>query len=120
MNDHVKMRLLGAVILISAANAATIGTSTPAQPLTVERIVALPTREQPAWRAYLERSTRQLRADRAALDRELKAAGLKTPLVPPSGSAARSIPLDRPAVWYSGPEARRIADIVVSFQTPAG
>ena len=32
----------------------------------------------------------------------------------------RGIPLNRETAWYGGDEARRIADIVVSFQTPAG
>ncbi len=109
-----------AVSLAATASAATIGTSTPALPLTAERIATLPGKEQASWRAYLDRSARQMKADRAALKTELEQAGLKQSLNPPSGSAARSIPLDRPAAWYAGPEARRIADIVVSFQTPAG
>lgn len=104
----------------SALCAAIIGTSTPAPPLTPERIATLPRERQAAWTEYLDRSIRQMQADRAALASELKRAGLARPIVPPSGAAARSLPLDRPAAWYAGPEARRIADIVVSFQTPAG
>jgi len=46
--------------------------------------------------------------------------GLKIPLVPPSGYSARSIPLNQPASWYGSDEARRIANIIISFQTPAG
>src|SRR5208283_2293990 len=45
---------------------------------------------------------------------------IKQPLVPPSGRSVRSIPLNRPAAWYGESEARRVADIIVSFQTPAG
>jgi PelA/Pel-15E family pectate lyase len=30
------------------------------------------------------------------------------------------MPLNKPAEWYRGAEARRVADIIVSFQTPAG
>jgi PelA/Pel-15E family pectate lyase len=100
--------------------AAIIATSTPAPALTVERIATLPHNQQAAWTEYLNRSSRQMQADRAALAAELKRAGLAQAIVPPSGMAARSLPLDRPEEWYGGPEARRIADIVVSFQTPAG
>lgn len=100
--------------------AAIIGTSTPAPPLTAERIATLPRSRQAAWNEYLDRSIRQMQADRAALAAELKRAGLSQAVVPPSGAAARSLPLDRPAEWYGGPDARRIAAIVVSFQTPAG
>lgn len=63
---------------------------------------------------------RQMSADRAVLAAELKQAGMATALVPPSGFNARSMPLDRPAEWYASTDARRVADIVLSFQTPAG
>ncbi|MGD0652292.1 MAG: pectate lyase [Verrucomicrobiia bacterium] len=100
--------------------AAIIGTNPPAQSLTAERIAALPAAQQPAWKKYLERSGRQLRADRNFLQKEMRGHGMKESVVPPSGSAARSVPLNRPAAWCGGAEGRHIADIVVSFQTPAG
>lgn len=101
-------------------SAAIIGTSTAAPPLTAERIATLPRGRQRLWKEYLDRSVRQMAADRAALAAELQRAGVKLPLVPPSGFGARSLPLDRPAEWYAGPDARRLADNAVSFQTPAG
>jgi hypothetical protein len=107
---------LGAV----AALGAVIGANVAALPLTEDRIAALPAAQQPAWRKYLSRSAAQMQNDRAALQTEMKKAGLSAPLIPPSASAAKSIPLDKPAAWYAGAEARLIADIVVSFQTPAG
>jgi PelA/Pel-15E family pectate lyase len=102
------------------ASAAVIGASVAAPSITSERIAALPRAQQAVWRDYLARSARQLQADRAFLQNELKTAGLASELIPPNGSAARSMPLNRPAAWYGSAEARRIADIVVSFQTPAG
>jgi PelA/Pel-15E family pectate lyase len=39
---------------------------------------------------------------------------------PQLGFSTRSMPLDREASWYGSPEARHIADVIVSFQTPAG
>jgi PelA/Pel-15E family pectate lyase len=104
----------------SCAPAAVIGESVAPQPITADRIAALPRAQQAAWRDYLARSVRQMGADRAFLQAELKSAGLPSELIPPNGSAARSIPLNKPAEWYGGGEARRIADIIVSFQTPAG
>jgi PelA/Pel-15E family pectate lyase len=108
------------VLCVSALSAATIGKSVTPPPLTRDRIATLPEKDRAPWLAYLDRSDRRMRADRVALDAELKSAGLTRPIVPPSGGAARSIPLDRPADWYAGPDALRIARIVVSFQTPAG
>jgi hypothetical protein len=114
----------GAVFVLTlratCAPAAVIGESVAAQPITADRIAALPPAQQFAWRDYLARSFRQMQADRAFLQAELKSAGLVAELIPPSGSAARNMPLNRPAEWYGGVEARRIADIIVSFQTPAG
>jgi PelA/Pel-15E family pectate lyase len=106
--------------LAAALSAATIGKSVTPPPLTRDRLAALPEKDRAPWLDYLDRSERRQRADRAFLGAELKSAGLARPLVPPSGSAARSMPLDRPAEWYAGPDALRIARIVVSFQTPAG
>jgi PelA/Pel-15E family pectate lyase len=105
---------------VTALPAAIIGTNPPAQSVTAERIAALPPAQQSAWLKYLKRSTRQAQADRALFQAEMRRQGLPQPIVPPSGHSARSIPLDRPAIWYGENEARRLADIVVSFQTPAG
>jgi PelA/Pel-15E family pectate lyase len=106
----------GAVCL----SAAVIGASTSAESLTAQRIATLPPKQQAVWMAYLDKSVRQMKVDRGVLDAELKTAGLSEPLLPPGGNSARSTPLNRPAEWYATPEARHIADIIVSFQTPAG
>ena len=108
--------LLGA----AAVYAAVVGTSVPAQSLSEDRIAALPRAQRAVWRDYLARSTRQEQADRAFLQAEWKAAGAASELIPPSGPSSRSMPLNKPAEWYTSEEAHRIADIIVSFQTPAG
>jgi len=102
------------------AYSAVIGANPPAQPLTRGRIASLPAPQRHIWSVYLDRSLKQRTADQTVLHSELKAAGLAEPLEPPHGSAVRSIPLDRAASWYAQPEALRIGDIIVSFQTPAG
>jgi PelA/Pel-15E family pectate lyase len=120
----MRIRPSGALLALAlsavSASAAVIGASVAAESLTESRIATLPLAQQAAWRDYLSRSVRQMQADRAFLEAELKTAGLRSALVPPNGSAARSMPLNRPAEWYGSAEARHIADIVVSFQTPAG
>jgi PelA/Pel-15E family pectate lyase len=110
------LRTIFALTLSAACSlAAVIGASTAAQSITVERVSALP-----AWRDYLTRSAKQMETDRAFLQAELKAAGMTDALIPPSGSSARSLPLNKPAEYYASHEARHFAEIVVSFQTPAG
>jgi PelA/Pel-15E family pectate lyase len=110
-------------VLISgtaAAAASTVGTNPPVEPLTRERIALLPAKERNAWIEYLERSKRQRKADKDALQAELKSAGMEKATEPPHGFSARSLPLDRDPAWYASADALHIADVIVSFQTPAG
>jgi PelA/Pel-15E family pectate lyase len=114
------LKLFSSAFAVASCYGAAIGTSVPAQPITMERIAHLPKAQQAVWGQYLDRSARQKEADRAVLLAELKAAGLSEALIPPSGSAAKSMPLTRPTDWYGSEEARRIANAIVSFQTSAG
>jgi PelA/Pel-15E family pectate lyase len=102
----------------SAHAAAVVGTSQPAEALTKARVNSvLPAKERQPWLDYLDRSEKQRAADRAALAAERK--GLAAiPEVPREGRGM--IPLDRDPSWYASPEALHIADVIVSFQTPAG
>jgi PelA/Pel-15E family pectate lyase len=100
-------------------NAAVIGTSQPAESITAERIAQLPAKDRSAWNAYLERSQKQMQADRAALAAE-RTPGTPIPPIPKESFSARSMSLDQDAAWYGTPEARHIADVIVSFQIPSG
>ena len=97
------------------ARAAIIGTNVPATPLTAVRVAALP-----AWKNYFEHSQRQREADQNFLRTELKAHGLQHAVLPGGTHSAQGVALDNRAAWYATAEARRIADNLVSFQTPAG
>lgn len=107
-------------MLAPPAQAALLGTNPPARPLTLSSIRTLPAAQQPAWIAYLKQSTAQWQTDQAFLQAEMRRHHVKQPIIPPAGHSAKCLPLDRTASWYGADEARRIADIVVSFQTPAG
>jgi PelA/Pel-15E family pectate lyase len=110
--------LLSPIALSAPVLAKAIGTMTPAQPITAERIATLPTPEQAAWRTYLARSQAAMARDKAVLAAERR--GLAAVPEGPAEGRANSMPLDRPSAWYAGREARAIADNIVSFQTPAG
>ena len=110
------------VLLASAAPAlfaAVIGTNPPCPPLSAERIAALPPADQAAWQDYLARSAAALAADKKFYADELTALGLTAPLVPAKASG-RVIPTKPPGDSFASVEARRLADHLVSFQTPAG
>jgi len=112
------LALLG--LMTAPLPAAIIGTNSAALPLTVQRIAALPESAQLAWQQYLKRSDQQGRADREFFQKEMRRHGLQKPTSPPPGRGTRGLALDRATDWYRSPEAQRIAEIVVSFQTPAG
>jgi PelA/Pel-15E family pectate lyase len=108
-----------AALAAAPLSSAVIGTSKPAESITPSRIATLPVKERAAWMAYLERSQKQMQMDRATLAGE-RAAAAPEPPMPKEGFSARTMPLNREAAWYGTPEARHVADAIVSFQTPAG
>ena len=108
------------LVIGPVASAAIIGTNTPTLPLTLERIAALPAAEQPAWKEYLKHSAQQMSADKTFFFAEMKKHGIRESSPAPKGASGDRIPLRHPAAWYGQPEALRIADVILSFQTPAG
>ncbi|WP_421936675.1 pectate lyase [Phenylobacterium sp.] len=107
----IRAAVAAALLLATSAQAAVIGQMTPAPPLTRERLADIPAGERAAWSSYL---------DRSEAARRLNAAETTNGPPPTSGDAAASMPLSKPARWYATPEARHIADVIVSFQSPAG
>src|ERR1043166_6609672 len=86
---------LGTLVLASVSGliGAIIGTNPPALPLSAERIGHLPAPQQRAWKDYLARSQRQLRADPATFTQELKKHHLEQSSVPPQGRGVRGLRL---------------------------
>jgi pectinesterase len=87
--------------------------------LAPARIAALPADERRAWEAYVETSRRQMEIDRAALDAELRAAGRTEPVPAPSAPDF-AITSAMTEAWFAGDSARRIAESILSYQTPSG
>ncbi len=119
----MKVNLLACAVAIAGLaqpltiQAAVIGENTPARSLTVDRLGELPADQRTAWADYIRRSQAQEKTDRATLAAELKPG--ETPPPPPVAGSGHMV-LNKDAVWYGSPEARAIADTIVSFQTPAG
>ncbi|MFG6416513.1 pectate lyase [Roseateles sp. DC23W] len=105
--------------LASPTFAAQIGVIPPAEPLTAQRVAALPVALRSAWQDYLARSDAQRKLDQAALAAERR--GLtQLPASPRSGNGPASMPLDQSAGWYAGDAAVAVARNILSYQTPAG
>ena len=115
----LRARLLLCLLIAAPVYSAVIGISKPAESITAERIATLPAKDRAGWMTYLERSQKQMQTDRNALAAE-RTPGAPEPPMPKEGFSARTMPLDRDAAWYGTPEARHVADVIVSFQTPAG
>jgi PelA/Pel-15E family pectate lyase len=106
----------------SALAANVVGTNVIAPSLTVERIQQLaPKKDRAAWLAYLKRSEEQMKLDKATLAAELKP-GEVAPPQPAEGRGGfgGGISLRHDDAYYATAPARHIADVIVSFQTPAG
>ena len=89
--------------------------------LTLERVLALPAHAVPLWKVYLEKSQKRMAADKEFFEKEMAAKGVRESFLPPKGRAFGTGDVSVSyAKWFSGPEAARIAEIVVSFQTPSG
>ncbi len=121
------MRTLPARYLVFAALAATLCAKDaprpwPAdafRPVTAERIAALPAADQPAWRAYWEKSLAQEKLLPSRKGREL------APSRPLGGAPIPAIystklNLKAPDAWYASEEARALADHLITWQTPVG
>jgi PelA/Pel-15E family pectate lyase len=107
------------LLLILPLHASVIGTNTPAMSLTVDRITAVPASQRGPWLDYLKRSATQMAADKASLAKERE--GLtEIPGLPKQGFSGRAMPLDRDVEYYKSDEARKIGDVILSFQTPGG
>ena len=101
--------------------AAVIGTNSPSQPVTLERIATLPAAQRAAWEKYLEHSARQWQADQDFLRQAMKAHGLKKCTNAPYAATFSGIPLNKSDAWYGGDEGRRIvAEDVRHFLEPPG
>jgi len=110
---------IAAMSAVAVTQARQIGVIEPAHALTVQRAAALAPELHQAWMDYLGRSQRYHQADKAALAAE-RASGGAIPPLPEGGKSEYSMPLDKPAMWYSSADALLVANNIVSFQTPAG
>lgn len=96
--------------------------STAAAPdtlLSPGRIATLPEPARGEWQRYLGDSRRNADHDRGVMNAELRAAGKQTWTPAPAGRGFQ-VTDEMTDAWFRGDSARRLADIIVSYQTPTG
>ncbi len=121
------LRVLGLVAACAAGACGDRGAPTSPVPVTAAgdtlvsdaRIGTLPSGQRPPWLAYLDSSGAGAARDRAAVDAQVRTAGLPGWTPAPLGPDFY-LTSDMTDTWFHGAEAWRIADIIVSFQTPTG
>ncbi|HEX2202613.1 MAG TPA: pectate lyase [Longimicrobium sp.] len=117
--DGIRALGLPVAAHLDSPSPATSSSAAPDTLLSAARIAALPAAERAAWEAYLERSRRDAARDRAAMEAELRAAGKTAPEPAPAG---RGFEVTRAMTeaWFRTDTARRLADVLVTYQTPGG
>ena len=123
----MRMTLVLMAVLLAACSDAPTGpvaeeTVPPARGdtlLSTGRVAGMPKADRPGWELYLDASRRNRERDRAALDAEVRAAGMQTWTPAPVGPDF-ALTGAMTEAWFRTAEARRIADVIVSFQTPTG
>ncbi len=87
--------------------------------LDSQRVAALPTAHRQAWMQYLATSRQQSQLDRGFINAELEKLGRKRWTPAPEGPAF-TVRDQMTEEWFRSAEGRRIADNLLSFQTPSG
>jgi PelA/Pel-15E family pectate lyase len=88
--------------------------------LAPERIARLPDAARTAWRAYIDRSRRLHDLDTAAMNAELRAAGLARMMKATYAGPMFDVAGEKDASWFRSDSARLLADAVITWQTPSG
>jgi PelA/Pel-15E family pectate lyase len=87
--------------------------------LSSDRINRLPADRRRAWRDYVAVSARTRERDQESMAAELAASGSRAMAKAPYGKGFRMEP-SWTREWFGSAEARRLAESVLSFQTPSG
>ncbi len=88
--------------------------------LTDELIAKLPEAEKAAWTGYIAKSREFAANERRILAEESQKAGLETPRPAPGRRADFEFDSDTPLEFFSTPENQKLAEVVMSYQTPTG
>lgn len=83
------------------------------------RLAALPPAERVQWERYLADSRQHAEQDRAHMAAELRAVGRSEPTPAPAGPGF-FVTREMTDAWFRTAEARRTADALITYQTPAG
>jgi PelA/Pel-15E family pectate lyase len=96
-----------------------VAQETSSSAVTAERIAKLPATQRAEWDAYLRRSREVFARDTASMNAELRATG-RTAMTAATNSPDFRVTSAMTPAWFATDSARRLADIILSFQAPNG
>lgn len=88
--------------------------------LTPGRIAALPQAERDAWTTYMGRSEERFAAEFDTLAAECRMLRLAQAAPAPGNGKELEMDGNTTEAWFAGDDAKRLADAVISYQTPSG
>jgi PelA/Pel-15E family pectate lyase len=119
----MRPRSLGCVAAFTAAlsvvSIARAAEFISAEPVSLERILALPAAEQKPWLEYLARSQKLLAVEKEDRAAQARAAGQPELKLAPYASVF-GVNLNRPVEWFATDEGKRITANILSYQTLTG
>ena len=111
------MRPILLLLLLAACAAAA---DKPFTLLTDELLAGLPAAEQKEWESFIAASRDRAAGERRILDEECRRTGLEKPRPAPGSRKEFEFDSDTPPEWFGGADNLRLAETVISYQTPSG
>jgi len=88
--------------------------------LTDELLTQLPEAERAVWTAHLSKSRETAANEHRILAEECQKAGMEKSVPAPGNRKEFEFDSDTPAEWFGSAENQGLAEVVISYQTPAG
>lgn len=111
------MRPILLLLLLAACGAAA---DKPFTLLTDELLAGLPAAEQKEWSSFMSASRERAAGERRILDEECRRTGLEKPRPAPGSRKEFEFDSDTPPEWFGGADNLKLAETVISYQTPSG
>lgn len=110
-------RLLFAHLVLATA---VFAEEKPFTMLTDELLAQLPESQRAEWNTYMAKSRAAATNERRILAEECQKAGVEKSAPAPGNRKEFEFDSDTPAEWFGSAENQKLAEVVVSYQTPTG
>ncbi|MFC5455265.1 pectate lyase [Prosthecobacter fluviatilis] len=99
---------------------AVVAEEKPFTMLTDELLAQLPEAKRAQWTSHISKSREAAASERRILAEECQKAGMEKFVPAPGNRKEFEFDSDTPAEWFGSTENQKLAEIVISYQTPTG